>query len=74
MFHSRRLNTKINNVHEKALRTVHSDYKATFHKLLGKDTSFSVHHRNIQTFGNKNIVSITASWAIASNYGGSFQN
>ena len=45
MFHSRRLNNKINNVQEKALRNVHSDYKATFHKRLGKDTSFSVHHK-----------------------------
>ena len=49
MFHSRRLNNKINNVHEKALRIVYSDYKSTFQELLGKDASLSVHHRNIQT-------------------------
>ena len=30
MFHSRRLINKINNVHEKALRMVYSDYKSTF--------------------------------------------
>ena len=48
MFHSRRLNNKINNVHEKALRIVYSDYKSTFQELLDKDASFSVHHRNIQ--------------------------
>ena len=49
MFHSRRLNYKINNVHKKGLRTVYSNYKSTFQKLLDKDASFSVHHRNIQT-------------------------
>ena len=48
MFHSSRLNNKINNVHEKALRIVYSDYDSTFQELLDKDTSFSVHHRNIQ--------------------------
>ena len=49
MFHSRRLNKKINNVHEKALRIVYSGYKSTFQKLEDKDASFSVHHKNIQT-------------------------
>ena len=49
MFHSRRLSNKINNVHEKALRIVYSDYKSTFQELLDKDASFSVHHRYIQT-------------------------
>ena len=54
-FHSRHLNNKINNVHEKALRIVYSDYKSTFQELLDKDASFSVFQRNIQTFGNRNI-------------------
>ena len=49
IFHSRRLNNKINNVHKKALRIVYSDYKSTFQELLDKGNSFSVHHRNIQT-------------------------
>ena len=49
MFHSRRLNKKINNVYEKALRIVYSGYKSTFQKLQDKDASFSVHHKNIQT-------------------------
>ena len=37
MFHSRRLNKKINNVHEKALRIVYSNYKSTFQELLIKE-------------------------------------
>ena len=49
MFHSRHLNNKINNVHEKALRIVYSDCKSTFQEFLDKGASFSVHHRNIQT-------------------------
>ena len=51
MFHSRRLNNEVNNVHEKALRIVYSDYKSTFQELLDKQASFSVHHRNIQFSG-----------------------
>ena len=49
MFQSRLLDKKINNVHEKSIRVVSYDYKLTFQELLEKGTSFSVHHRNIQT-------------------------
>ena len=48
MFHSRTLNNKINRLHEKALRIVYADFKANFDELLEKDSSFSIHHRNIQ--------------------------
>ena len=50
MFHSRILNNKINRLHEKALRIVYRDYKSKFDELLGKDSPFSIDHRNIQTF------------------------
>ena len=49
MFHSRTLNNKINRLHEKALRIVYGDYKSKFDELLKKDSSFSIHQRNIQT-------------------------
>ena len=48
--HSRILNNKINRLHEKALRIVYSDFKANFDELLKKDGSFSIYHRNMQTF------------------------
>ena len=48
MFHSRTLNSKVNQLHEKALRILYGDYKSKFDELLEKDGSFSMHHRNIQ--------------------------
>ena len=49
MFHSRTLNERINRLHVKALRIVYGDYKYQFDELLETDSSFSIHHRNIQT-------------------------
>ena len=45
MIHSRTLNYKINRLHERALRIVHSDYKSSFCELLERDKSFSIHHK-----------------------------
>ena len=49
MFHSRKLNNRINKIHERALRIVFNDNKSTFRELLLKDNSVTVHERNIQT-------------------------
>ena len=49
MFHSRTINNKINRLHERALRIVHSDFKSSFEGLLVKGNSFSIHERNIQS-------------------------
>ena len=49
MFHSRTLNKRINRLHVKALRIVYGDYMYKFDELLETDSSFSIHHRNIQT-------------------------
>ena len=49
MFHSKRLDKKINNVHEKALRIIYFHYKSTFQEILDKVASFSVYHTKIQT-------------------------
>ena len=47
MFCSRKMNRKINHVHERALRLVYNDYHLTFGELLSKDKSVCIHHRNI---------------------------
>ena len=47
MFHSRKLNNRINKIHERALRIIYDDNKSTFRELLNKDNSFTIHERNI---------------------------
>ena len=53
MFHSRTLTSKINSLHERALRIFCSNYKSLFYELLEKDKSFSIHHKNIQSLAIK---------------------
>ena len=48
MFHSRKLNNRINNIHERALRLVYKDYTSSFDDLLATDNSFKIHQRNLQ--------------------------
>ena len=45
---SRKLNNKINRIHERGLRMVYRDYTTSFEDLLTKDASVCIHHRNIQ--------------------------
>lgn len=49
MFHSCILNNKINRLHERCLRIVYNDKQSSFEELLNKDSSVSIHHRNIQS-------------------------
>ena len=48
MFHSRRMNSKINRLHERALRIAYKDYTSTFVALLEKDKSVTIHQKNLQ--------------------------
>ena len=48
MFCSRKLNHRINHIHERALRIVYNDYSSTFEDLLNKDNTVTIHERNIQ--------------------------
>ena len=48
MFHSRKLNNKINKLHERCLRIVYNNNTSTYEELLETDNSVSVHFRNVQ--------------------------
>ena len=47
MFCSKKLNRRINHIHERAIRLVYDDYTSTFEQLLQKDKTLIFHHRNI---------------------------
>ena len=48
MFHSRKLNSKLNRLQERPLRSVYNDKFSTFYQLLKKDKSVTIHTRNLQ--------------------------
>ena len=48
MVHSRKLNHRINKIHERALRIVYNDHQCTFEELLEKDNSFTIHKKTLQ--------------------------
>ena len=48
MFHSRKLNERINHIHEWALRIVYKNFNLSFQELLIEDNSFNIHHRNLR--------------------------
>ena len=49
MFCSGNSNKKINRLQERALRLVYDDYSSSFETLLEGDSSFTIHHQNIQS-------------------------
>ena len=48
MFHSRKLNNKINRLHERCLRLIYSDRGSSYEELLDKDNSVPIHQKNLQ--------------------------
>ena len=48
MFCSKTLNTKINRVHERTLRTIYKNYESNFNTLLHKSKGVTIHVRNLQ--------------------------
>ena len=48
IFHTRKLQKKINNLHERCLRIVYSDNDSTFEELLERDNAISHHDKNLQ--------------------------
>ena len=53
MFPCRKLNNRIDSIHERALRLVYWDNKATLEEILHKDNSVKVRHENLQLFANE---------------------
>ena len=48
MFHSRKLNNRISNIHGLALRIVFRDHESTLQQLLKQNKSVSIHQKNLQ--------------------------
>ena len=48
MFHSRKLNSRVNKLYERALIIVYQDYTSSLTELLEKDSSTTIRNRNIQ--------------------------
>ena len=48
-FYSRKLNNKINKIHERALRIVYQNFTLSFEDLLKKDDSVPIHYRNLRS-------------------------
>ena len=53
MFHSRKLNHRINDIHERAFRVTYQDYQSTFLQLLQKDNSVTILQRNLQVLATE---------------------
>ena len=53
MYHSRLMNNKSNQLHEKCLRVVYSDKSSSFKELLDKDGSITIHKRNLQVLATE---------------------
>ena len=48
MFHSRKLNARVNRLYERALRVVYKDFDSSFEELLRRYNSTTRHQRNLQ--------------------------
>ena len=54
MFHSRKMEHRINSIHKRALKLVYQDSPdLTFQELLAKDKSVSVHQKNLQSLATE---------------------
>ena len=48
MFHSRKINHRINSIQERAFRVTYQDCQSTFLQLLQKENSVTIHQQNFQ--------------------------
>ena len=50
---SRKINNKINRLHERGLRIAYEDYVSSFEELLIKDGSVTIHQRNLKVLATE---------------------
>ena len=48
IFHSKKFNNRISNIHERALRLAYRDNKTTLEEILHKENSVTLYHKNVQ--------------------------
>ena len=48
MFHNRKLNNKINRLHERCLQLIYSDRISSYEELVDKGNSVPIHQKNLQ--------------------------
>ena len=53
MFHTKRMNNRLNQLHERALKLAYNDHMSTFESLLQRDNSVTIHSRNLQLLATK---------------------
>ena len=53
MSHGRKLNQRINKIHERALRLAYKDHNSSFLDLLEKDNSVTIHTKNLQVLATE---------------------
>ena len=59
MYRSRSINTKINNLHYRALRMIYKDDTSSFEELLERDGSITIHHQNIHSLATEMFKVVT---------------
>ena len=56
MFCSRRSNSLVNNVHERALRIVHDDHNSSYSELLKTKNERTIHQQNINVLMKETLI------------------
>ena len=63
MSNSRKLNSRINGLHKRALSLLYNDFSSSLSELLEKDKTLTIHHRNLQTLAYE-IFKVKKTWRL----------